>query len=267
MLKMETLVKEGTVQIPSTKLLRWFLQRKNNTFIMFDTETTGLGGRGRVDQITQLAAIAVKFDLRALKFVEIERFQEKIKLNDHIKDVFNNTEDVPADATDKEVEALMKYQNNVKATLKFNHYDLLNSEHFADERDALERFDDFIENHPNVVLMAHNAPFDLKMIQVHEIFQTKTREIFDTVDFFKTVFFPALESLSQENEHYKSINDRFVTNSKGKSAAMGNLIPGFHPDPEEQAVLLSRSHDAVVDCENTLSLIEKGLALVVNHIR
>lgn len=264
---METIVTEGNVQIPSTKLLRWFLQRKNNTFIMFDTETTGLGGRGRTEQITQLAAIAVKLDLRTLKFVEIDRFHENIKLNDHIRDVFNNTEDVPDDATDDEVEALMRYKNNVKATLKFNHYDLANSEHFADERDALERFDNYIESHTNVVLMAHNAPFDLKMIQVHEIFKTKTREIFDTVDFFKRVFFPALESLSKENEHYKSINDRFVTKSTGKSAAMKFLIPGFVTDPEEQAMLLSRSHDAVVDCQNTLSLIEKGLALVVNHIR
>ena len=81
------------------------------------------------------------------------------------------------------------------------------------------------------------------------------------------MFFPALESLSNENEYYKSINDRFVTKSTGKSAAMKFLIPGFVTDPEEQAMLLSRSHDAVVDCQNTLSLIEKGLALVVNHIR
>lgn len=267
MLKMETIVNEGMVQIPSTNLLRWFLQRKNNTFIMFDTETTGLGGRGRIDQITQLAAIAVKFDLRTLKFNEIDRLHENIKLNDHIKDVYDNSPDIPYDATDRDVEAMMKYQNNVKATLRFNHYDLANSANYAEEREALERFDDFIEKHSNVVLMAHNAPFDLKMIQVHEIFKTKTREIFDTVDFFKTVFFPALESLSKENEHYRSINDRFVANTKGKSAAMKNLISGFFSDPDEQAMLLSQSHDAVVDCQNTLSIIEKGLALVVNHIR
>jgi hypothetical protein len=74
-------------------------------------------------------------------------------------------------------------------------------------------------------------------------------------------------SLSKENEHYRSINDRFVANTKGKSAAMKNLISGFFSDPDEQAMLLSQSHDAVVDCQNTLSIIEKGLALVVNHIR
>ena len=266
MLKMEPIVTEEYLQIPSTRLLRWFLQRKNNTFIMFDTETTGLGGRGRTEQITQLAAIAVKFDLRTLKFVEINRFQENIKLNDHIKDIMKDTEDVPDDATNREIKSLM-YRNNVKATLRFNHYDLLNSENFADERDALERFDNYIETHTNVVLMAHNVPFDLKMIQVHEIFKTKTREFFDTRDFFRNVFFPALHSLSKENDHYKSIYNNFEDKPKGKSAAMEDLIKGFFTDPDEQAVLLSRSHDAVVDCENTLGIIEKGLAIVVNHIR
>ena len=67
------------MEIPSTNLLRWFLQRKDSTFVMFDTETTGLNNRDRTDQITQLAAIAAKFDLRQLKFVEIDRFHEKIK--------------------------------------------------------------------------------------------------------------------------------------------------------------------------------------------
>lgn len=264
---METLVTETNLQIPSTKLLRWFLQRKNSTFIMFDTETTGLNNRGRVDQITQLAAIAVKLDLRTLKFVEIDRFQEKVKLNDYIKDISNNQEDVPDDASDETIKAMMRYQGNIKATLKFNHYDLVNSEHFADERDMLERFDNFLEKHSNVVLMAHNAPFDLGMIQVHEIFKTKTREIFNTMDFFSNVFFPGLYSLAQESEHYKSFYDRFKDGSRGKSTSMENLIKGFFSDPDEQAVLLSKSHDAVVDCQNTLNIIEKGLAIVVNQIR
>lgn len=264
---MESLVKEENLQIPSTKLLRWFLQRKNSTFIMFDTETTGLNNRDRVDQITQLAAIAVKLDLRTLKFVEIDRFHEKVKLNDYIKDIFNKTEDIPDDADDDEIKYQMRKHNNIKATLKYNHYDLLNSENFAEEREMLERFDDFIEKHTNVVLMAHNVPFDLGMIQVHEIFKTKTREIFNTMDFFSNVFFPGLYSLAQENDHYKSFYDKFKEGSRGKSTSMENLIKGFFSDPDEQAVLLSRSHDAVVDCQNTLNIIEKGLAIVVNHIR
>ena len=116
--------------------------------------------------------------------------------------------------------------------------------------------------------MAHNAPFDLSMIQVHEIFQTKDREVFNTMDFFKKVFFPAIESLSKENEHFKSINDTWPLNYKGeKTSAMGKLIDVFFTDPQEKAVLLGKSHDAVVDCENTLSVLEKGLKLVAQHIR
>ena len=264
---MTNIIKEAKLEIPSTNLLRWFVQRKNSAFVMFDTETTGLS-RGRTDQITQLAGIAAKFDLRQLKFIEVERFHEKIKLNDYIKDIINKTEDVPDDTESPEFKSQLGV-GNVKAVLKFNHYDLANSDKFEDERASLEKFDSFLDRHNNVVLMAHNAPFDLSMIQVHEIFKTKDREIFDTIDFFNRVFFPALESLSTENEHFKSINDKFSSSERTgkKSSAMGSLIKGFFPDPEERAALLGKSHDAVVDCENTLNVIERGLRIVASHIR
>ena len=266
MIKLTDVIKEGKVEIPSTNLLRWFLQRKNHTFVMFDTETTGLS-RDRQDQITQLAAIAAKFDVRQLKFIEIDRFHEKIKLNDNIKDIVNKSDDVPYEVGSPEFEG-EKNKGNVKAILKFNHYDLVNSDDFADERMALEKFDNYLGKHTNVVLMAHNAPFDLKMIQVHEIFKEGDREIFDTIDFFKRVFFPALESLSTENEHFKSVYDKFPGNKEGKkSAGMANLIDGFFTDPDEKAVLLGKSHDAVVDCENTLGVIERGIKIVASHIR
>ena len=264
---MTNIIKEGNLEIPSTNLLRWFLQRKNSTFVMFDTETTGLS-KDRTDQITQLAAIACKFDLRQLKFIEVDRFHEKIKLNDYIKDIINKTEDVPDDENSSEINSKPK-GSDIKSVLKFNHYDLVNSDDFADERESLERFDSFLDKHSNVVLMAHNAPFDLSMIQVHEIFRTKDREIFDTLNFFNKVFFPALESLSTENEHFKSINDKFVSSARTgkKSSGMANLIDGFISDPLEKSVLLGKSHDAVVDCENTLNLIERGLKIVSSHIR
>ena len=264
---MTNIIKEGNLEIPSTNLLRWFLKRKDSTFIMFDTETTGLS-RTRTDQITQLAGIAAKFDLRQLKFIEIDRFHEKIKLNDYIKDIVSKSEEVPDDKDSPEFNSQLG-NDNVKAVLKYNHYDLANSDNFEDERESLERFDNFLDKHSNVVLMAHNAPFDLKMIQVHEIFKTKDREVFDTLNFFNKVFFPALESLSTENEHFKSINDKFVSSKRTgqKSSAMGNLIDGFFSDPLEKAVLLGKSHDAVVDCENTLNLIERGLKIVSSHIR
>jgi DNA polymerase III alpha subunit (gram-positive type) len=267
MIKMTSLIKEGNLEIPSTNLLRWFLKRKDSTFVMFDTETTGLS-KGRTDQITQLAAIAAKFDLRQLKFVEVGRFHEKIKLNDYIKDIVDKSEDVPDDKDSPEFTSQLQ-GNNVKAVLKFNHYDLVNSDEFADERESLERFDSFLDKHSNVVLMAHNAPFDLSMIQVHEIFKTKDREVFDTISFFNKVFFPALESLSTENEHFRSINDKFASSARTgkKSSAMGSLISGFFSDPAEKAALLGKSHDALVDCENTLNVIERGLKIISSHIR
>ena len=48
---------------------------------------------------------------------------------------------------------------------------------------------------------------------------------------------------------------------------MGSLISGFFSDPAEKAALLGKSHDALVDCENTLNVIERGLKIVSSHIR
>ena len=49
----------------------------------------------------------------------------------------------------------------------------------------MEKFDTFLKGHNNVILIAHNAPFDLKWIQFHEIFKDSTDEMIDSIDFFK----------------------------------------------------------------------------------
>jgi len=59
--------------LPEKNLLRWFIDRLDNTFVFFDTETSGLK-REQNNQLTQVAAIATKLNPKDLKFDEVGRF-------------------------------------------------------------------------------------------------------------------------------------------------------------------------------------------------
>ena len=76
MIKMTNIIREMEVSgLPSQKLLKWFLNRVNHTFVFFDTETTGLDRRpeGKPEnQLTQIGAIATQLNGETLKFFELE---------------------------------------------------------------------------------------------------------------------------------------------------------------------------------------------------
>jgi DNA polymerase III epsilon subunit-like protein len=70
---------ESIKYLSTEELFNWFNERSNHTFVALDTETTGLAGP-RMDQLTQIAAIAFSFDYDTLKFTEISRYNKKISL-------------------------------------------------------------------------------------------------------------------------------------------------------------------------------------------
>lgn len=254
--------------LPKEKLLKWFLDRINHTFIFFDTETTGLNRNpeGEIaNQITQLGAIACELNGETLKFFEIGRFNVKIKLNEEIVNKMKEEPDAPEDENSDEYKKWLF--GTKKGILKFNHYDLVNHESYEDERKSLEKFDNFLKEYDKVTLIAHNAPFDLNWIQFHEIFKESTYEIIDSIDFFKNFFFPILDKLSQDNISYKSKLDKFTTNNKGgRSNALKSIATGFHNDVNQLKQKLNTAHDAVVDCEITMEVMEKGLLMIYHYL-
>lgn len=269
MIKMTNIIREMEVSgLPSQKLLKWFLDRVNHTFVFFDTETTGLDRRpeGKPEnQLTQIGAIATQLNGETLRFFELERFNVGVKLNDTTVNQMSTEPDAPEDETSDDYKKWLF--NTKKGILKFNHYDLANSETYEEERNALEKFDNFLKEHNNVILIAHNAPFDLKWIQFHEIFKDSTDEMIDSIDFFKNYFFPILNTISKDNPHYQSKLDKFPGKEGGsKSNALKSIATGFDDDINQLKKKLEGAHNAVVDCEITMEVFEKGLLTVYRYL-
>lgn len=263
-----TNIKEMVVSsLPSQKLLKWFLDRVNHTFVFFDTETTGLDRTPAdkpINQLTQIGAIATQINGETLRFFEIDRFNIKIKLNDDLKGQVDNDPDAPEDEESPEYRKWL--YGTKKGILKYNHYDLENSESFEEERNALGQFESFLNNFDNVTLIAHNAPFDLKWIEFHQEFKDSTYEIIDSIDFFRNFFFPILERLAGQQAQQQYKYDQFKSGKTGKSAALGNVAKGFANDVNQLKEKLKGAHDAVVDCEITIEVLERGLGMVYRHL-
>jgi DNA polymerase III epsilon subunit-like protein len=283
MIKLLDIISESEVsKLSGQPLLKWFLDRINNTFVFFDTETTGLltkdpnGGpdyRANTEQITQIAAIATELNGQTLKFMAYDKFNQSVKLNDTTKNIMQNEPDEPLSNSKEDMK---QFNKDKKRILKFNHYDLANSETFEEERKVLENFDNFLKKQGgNITLIAHNAPFDLTMIQFHEIFKESTYEVIDSIEFFKKFFFPTLERLSKENEVYKTDYDKFEFGKNydtgeytdKKSNSLKNIASGLHTDTNELKKKLQGAHDAIVDCEITMEVLGIGLTKVYNHLK
>ena len=257
------------IKLPSHNLLEWLRDRMEATYIFFDTETTGLKRNpktGGINQLTQISAISCKLNQDTFDFNEISRFNIGIRLNDEIKGIMQSEPDAPND--DPESEEYKKWMfSTKKGILVYNHYDLVNSESYEEERRALETFDNFLKKHDNVILIAHNAPFDLEWVQFHELFQENTNEIIDTYDFFQNIFFPILQDLAKSQAIHQYQLDKFHT-KKGnvKSVSLKHLVVGFHDDVNNLKEKSKNAHNAIIDCEMTMAVLEKGLKIIKPYL-
>ena len=127
----------------------------DNTWIFFDTETTGF--KPESAQLTEIGAISAKPDNWQFTEVEAEQgmFYDKIKLNPETLAGFEASDD-PA----------------VKYPLELTRYGMPSDEYrekypkgMPNEEDILKQFVSYLESQPNPVLVAQNAEFDVNFIQ------------------------------------------------------------------------------------------------------
>jgi DNA polymerase III epsilon subunit-like protein len=253
------LLSEGLVSIEAENLLKWFTDHSNDTFVFFDTETTGLS-RGTGNHVTQVGAIAAYFNPETLRFVEIDKFNKYIRLSDDIKDKLDAEKDLVIPDDPKELSKM--FSTSKRAILKHNHYDIDKSASYDEELSVLAEFEDFLNEQGSLVLLAHNAPFDLSFVEVNQMFKDADREVFDTLKFFRSVFFPILTRISSSSERGQELLNKF---GEKKSSGLENLVKGFS-NPSELEAKLKMSHEAVQDCRNTMEVFEKGILAVYQHL-
>lgn len=214
------------------QFLGWVKSKSFKTFIFLDTETTGLGGP-RKQQLTQVSAIATKWDKSNNSFKELDSFDEKIKLSDETKSKYNDEGD------------------NTKWVLSFNHYGSGNYK-YKDEQKVINDFLSWIDTFDNPFLIAQNAPFDMSMLGGR--FGNKIKgEVFDTKELIQLYYLPALQKLSETDDKFKEIVDFIGTSDRDGgiiSSSMSKVGPALGID-------MSGYHDALTDCRITIEMFKK----------
>lgn len=156
-------------------------------FVILDLETTGLDYK--VEQITEIAAIVLDFDLQVVdSFQRYVNLTEGRVLSDFVKNLTGFTEDFLATNGIDEVEAINQFKNFLMG---------------------------YIGDYP-LTFVAHHAPFDFSYLSKHDIKPVDficTRVLSRLVDpYEKASLADVAKRLGIENPaHHQAMNDIEVT--------------------------------------------------------
>jgi 2'-5' RNA ligase len=222
------------------QMLDWIKSKSDMPWLLIDTETTGLGGP-KVQQLTQVSAIAMNYDFNNNSFSEIAQFDEKVKLTDETKSKYNN----PGDKT--------------KWVLGFNHYGSGDYKYKL-ESDVLSDFFNWIDNYTPCLLVAQNAQFDMSMLAVRSG-KKITNEVFDTKMLIQLYFLPLIQKLAETDNKYKEMVD-FIGKSERDggliSSSMSKIGPAIGVD-------MSGYHDSLTDCRLMMKMYQGIIDLLKEH--
>ena len=167
----------------------------DNTWIFFDTETTGF--KPETAQLTEIAAVAAYPNNWQFEEVEAEKglFYDKIKLNPETLAGFEASDDPKA-----------------KYPLELTRYGMPSDEYrekypkgMPNEVDVIKEFLTYVENQPNPVLVAQNAEFDINFVQTRADFydlgaNLRNYPIFDTMMLIKLWHNSLIKTLADQGD-------------------------------------------------------------------
>lgn len=220
--------------------LSFFDQYQSNTWIFFDTET--LGFNPRVNQLTEIAAIAANPDGWSGNARVIGQFNEKIKLNEESVERIQRHKDMSP-----EERAGRGRNMTAPDVLSMTRYGESGRE-YLDEQDAIDQFHEFVDSFPNPVIVAQNASFDMEFISVRSSTQMKKYPVIDTMRVMQLFLIPLLRTLSTEPHNdvesaeflEKLKRGRRYSSSMGVvSSAYGISIEGWHNALADVTMLMS----------------------------
>jgi DNA polymerase III epsilon subunit-like protein len=174
-------------------VLEYINSLQNNTLIFFDTETTGFSPK--TEQLTEIAALSCQFN----EFTVIDDFYEKVRLLPEIENRLKSNTIENNDWLSK-IKAGDKFKSP-SDVLKMTRYgEKPGTRHYYMEKVLLENFADFVNSFDNPILIAHNAPFDMKMVNTRmKKYGLKPLKVsvLDTNIILKLFFIPMLKSLKK----------------------------------------------------------------------
>ena len=210
-----------------------FDEFKDKTFIVFDTETTGLNHVK--NQLTEVAAVAIK----GPEFEVIDEFDEKVSLQEKtLKQIEEEKEQTAKDPKFFGVERVLKY----------NKYHS-NPKDARDEDDVLKDFKAFCAKHGTPLLMGQNAKFDLSFIG-HRIGKIPNSGVWDTKLFASYYLIPAIKTLSEKGVIKEQVRERLMTKKDTPSSSLEYILKSF-------AFKEKKLHTALTDVKSTVFAFKK----------
>jgi len=269
---------------------------KGKTLVFFDTETTGLEPNRPYEQVTQIAAMAIDGKDWSL----IDKFEEKATLNLNTKQILTdpsiksfvaklkepNVKIVsPNKELTPEIQSLIrdiknpvsreymkdyvrwlkkykKHPNTLEDILSMTRYSSgqLESERVS-EKTMLQNFENFLKKYgDNIIMIAHNASFDMKTVETRRDMNGLTRmpkyNVFDNLQFVRFFLVPLMVTLNDQ-EFLSNI----TTKSKIQpySSSLGKVA---------QAMKINSSgwHDALADVDMMVQVIKNLIKMLEDNI-
>jgi len=252
-LKWKTFLKENSKMIGFSidDIINRINSYENHTWIFFDTETMGFNPK--MDQITEIGAMAI--DPKTGKV--LEDFDEFIKLNPPSLSRLHDPESEERKDWDKEQKKSykpLKHPSDVLAMTRYGGKD----RNYNDEQEILSKFEKFIDQFPNPLLVAKNARFDMHFVNNRKNQRLKRYPVLDTDPFIKHHAIPLLIELANgEFEPFsrrvqlraESILSALKTHRGGYSASLGKVAPAF-------GISVGEWHNALADVKMTIEMFD-----------
>ena len=235
------------------ELLDSVLNFEGKTLIYFDTETMGLAPKKDYLQLTEIAAIA--YD--GSTFKKVDKLDYKVTLSQVTKNVLK-TGTPERENWDSHVKPKDKLKTP-QEVLKMTRYGKKTAR-FIKEVHAINVFFKFINKFKNPVLIAHNAPFDLKYLGVRAKMygiKMKSYKSLDTLELNKMYFIPLLKSVEGSDELdliLKSLSTKTTTGKQKVSSTLGNLSTAMSID-------VKGWHNALADVDMLMKVLAKMVGM------
>jgi DNA polymerase III epsilon subunit-like protein len=159
----------------------------NNTWIFFDTETTGMHPKS--SQLTEIGAIAVDPNAWNSDASVLGQFNEKISLDQDTIEAISQQQDQPGDVEGKSIQDLLSMTRYGESDREY-----------GNEQEVLGEFYEFVASFSEPLLIAQNASFDLKFLNVRSGGKLPRYPVLDTMQLMKYYLVPLLKTQASADD-------------------------------------------------------------------
>ena len=223
------------------ELLQYIKSISNKTFIIVDTETTGLKSATE-EQLLQISSIAAKYDFENNTFNIDDLFNKKIKLSLETK-------------SRKDLDKILKFVDYGEKDMKTDY-----------EYDTVDNYFDWITETVggDVIFLSQNAKFDMRMLYGRGMPKETDIKVpvIDMLQISELFYLPLIQKLSDVNiNKYQQILNIVGFSSRYPelpSSSLNKLGSALN-------INLKGQHDALTDCYILMELFTKEMSLLKQY--